>query len=339
MAPSRCAVGIALLVVVAAGCQRPAKEVVVYCALDREFSEPILQQFENETGIHVRAKYDTESTKSVGLTELILRERHQPRCDLFWNNEALHTARLARDGVLEPYDSPVGQQYPAAVRSKDGLWYGFAARARVLLINTDAVAATQVPRRLEDLTLPRWRGRVGIAKPLFGTTATHVASLFAAWGPEKTKDWLHRLKANDVQVLSGNKQVAVQVGAGTIAMGLTDTDDALGEIRQHRPVEIVFLEQEADDLGLLVIPNTLSIVRGAPHREAAQRLLDFLLTPAVEETLSASPSGQLPLHPAARAAGQVALPPTAKRMDVDYDRVAGLWAESTAFVKEAFTAP
>lgn len=337
MHSSRCVV--ALVAGFVCGCQRPAHEVVVYCALDREFSEPILQKFEAETGIHVRAKYDTESTKSVGLTEQILRERQQPRCDVFWNNEALHTARLVSEGVLEPYDSAAGRQYPASVRSADGQWYGFAARVRVLLINTKEVSATEVPRRLEDLVLPRWRGRVGIAKPLFGTTATHVASLFAVWGPQKTKDWLLRLKANEVQILSGNKQVAVQVGAGTIAMGLTDTDDALGEIRQNRPVQIVYLEQGEDEVGLLVIPNTLSIVRGAPHRAAAARLLDFLLAPAVEEALSASASGQLPLHPAARASGQIALPASAKRMAVDFDQAARFWSEATRFVKDELTSP
>jgi iron(III) transport system substrate-binding protein len=252
--------GLALLGV--GGCQtKPANEVVVYCALDRQFSEPILEQFEKETGIAVRAKYDIESTKSVGLAEQILRERRRPRCDVFWNNEALNTVRLAKAGALAPYASPVGREYPEAVRSAEDLWHGFAARARILIVNTELVAESDVPKRLEELTDPRWRGKVGIAKPLFGTTATHVAALFAVLGPDAAKELLGRLKANEVRILPGNKQVAVEVGAGSLAMGLTDTDDALAEVRARRPVRIVFIGNDPDGLGVMLIPNTVSLVR------------------------------------------------------------------------------
>src|SRR5262245_16395157 len=80
------------LIIAWAGCGKsepPA--VVVYTALDQEFSQPIFESFTRETGIAVKAKYDTESTKTVGLTQAILAERERPRCDLFWNNEILNT--------------------------------------------------------------------------------------------------------------------------------------------------------------------------------------------------------------------------------------------------------
>src|SRR3989304_1151220 len=70
------------IVAVAVGCRREAKEqesVVVYTALDQQFSAPIFEQFTRETGIEVRAKYDTESQKTVGLTQDILAERDRPQ--------------------------------------------------------------------------------------------------------------------------------------------------------------------------------------------------------------------------------------------------------------------
>src|SRR4051794_16745266 len=86
------------------GCQRNGvvepPEVVVYTALDQEFSKPIFATFTEKTGIPVRAKYDAESTKTVGLAETIIQERARPRCDLFWNNEILNTFRLERAGLL-----------------------------------------------------------------------------------------------------------------------------------------------------------------------------------------------------------------------------------------------
>lgn len=120
------------------GCSKPSgpPEVVVYTALDQEFSKPIFEKFTADTGILVTVKYDTESTKTVGLTQTILAESKRPRCDLFWNNEILNTERLERAGLLRAYNSPVGAEYPASARSPKGLWYGFAARARVLVVNS-----------------------------------------------------------------------------------------------------------------------------------------------------------------------------------------------------------
>src|SRR5690606_23241021 len=125
----------------------------------------------------------------------------------------------------------------------------------------------------------KWKDQVGIAKPLFGTTATHVACLFAVWGPDRTKDWLRRLKENGVQVLSGNRQVAIQVGAGGLPMGLTDTDDALAELAAGKPVKMIFIESSSDHPGILTIPNALSLIKGGPNPEEGKRLIDYLLSP------------------------------------------------------------
>src|SRR5205814_10580151 len=116
--------------------RRHEPQVVVYRALDREFSEPVLKEFEKATGMRVLAKYDDESTKTVGLTNMLIQEAGRPRCDVFWNNEILNTLRLVERGLLAAYDSPAGAAYAAMYRSPDGYWYGFAARARVLIVNT-----------------------------------------------------------------------------------------------------------------------------------------------------------------------------------------------------------
>jgi iron(III) transport system substrate-binding protein len=310
-----------------------ATEVVVYCALDREFSEPILKDFEKETRIAVQAVYDVESTKSVALAQRILRERNRPRCDVYWNNEILNTLRLERNGLLAADESAAGGEYDKHWRSPANRWYGFAARARVLIVNEKKLAGRKAPERIEELGDPEWKNEVGIAKPLFGTTATHVACLFAKWGAEKTKAWLRKLQSNGVKILSGNKRVAEEVGAGMLTMGLTDTDDAAIEIAAGRSVRQVFLDQEADGLGSLVIPNTLALIEGSPHREAARKLREYLLTPAVEIKLANCPSKQMPLHPKAKVEG---VPAPKRPMVVDFARAAEAWDEAMNFVKAEF---
>lgn len=313
-----------------------AGPVVVYTALDEEFSRPILERYARQTRVRVDPKFDIESTKSVGLANTIIAEADRPICDLFWNNEILNTLRLKERGLLQPFTPPNGAAYPPTFRAQDGTWYGFAGRARVLIVNTDLVPEAERPESILDLIDPRWKGRVGIAKPLFGTTATHAACLFAAWGPEEAERYFRALKANGVQVLTGNRQVAIAVGRGELAFGLTDTDDALLEIDAGNPVAIVYPDRAPDQLGTLFIPNTLAVIRGAPHPEAAEQLADYLLSPEIEAALATGPSGQIPLNPAVDVPTKVETPRTVHAMEVDFEAAAALWDQVYAFLTAEF---
>jgi iron(III) transport system substrate-binding protein len=100
----------------------PAGKLVVYCAHDSIFSEKILRDFEQRTGIAVALRFDTEATKSLGLTELLIREKDAPRCDVFWNNELLGMLDLQQRGLLLPYQGAGHARIPAAFKAADGAW-------------------------------------------------------------------------------------------------------------------------------------------------------------------------------------------------------------------------
>jgi iron(III) transport system substrate-binding protein len=318
------------------GCWKSApQEVVVYTALDREFSEPMLQSFEQASGCRVLPKYDVESTKTVGLVTAIIQEQARPRCDVFWNNEILHTLRLQKLGLLDVYLSPAARDFPADFRSPHGTWYGLAARVRVLIVNTQLVPSDRRPQAIADLVDPRWRGRVGIAKPLFGTTGTHAAVLFANWGRPRAEAFFRQLREN-AQVLAGNKQVAVAVARGELAFGLTDTDDAILESDAGSPVEIVFPDQGEDGLGALFIPNTLALIKGSAHPQAARQLVDFLLSPAVEARLAQGPSAQFPLNRAVQVPSRAAPATPVRAMSVDFAAAADHWDAAAAFLRDLF---
>jgi iron(III) transport system substrate-binding protein len=312
-------------------------EVVVYAALDREFSEPVLNDFTRVTGIRVLAKYDDESTKTVGLTNILIQEVGRPRCDLFWNNEILNTLRLQEKGLLQSYQSPAAA-YPEMYRAADGAWHGFAARARILIVNTKLVPESEWPKSIHDLTDAKWKGKIGIARPIAGTTATHVASLFAVLGDEKAKEFFRSLKANDIQILGGNKQVAQACAGGQIAFGLTDTDDAIVEVERAASVTIIYPDRQPDQLGTLFIPNTLAIIKGCPHPERARRLVDYLLSPAVEEKLALGPSAQIPLNSSVKTTPRVETPQTVKAMPVDFTLAAKAWDAAAKFIEQEFLA-
>ena len=310
--------------------------VVVYSAQDPEFGEPVLKAYAEETGVDVVPKFDVESTKTVGLTQLLIQESPKPRCDLFWNNEILNTLRLKEKGMLASWSPPNAADIPGEFKAKDGTWYGFAARARILIVNTELVAQADRPRGLADLLDPKWKGKIGIAKPLFGTTATHFTCLFAAWGDEKARSFLGDLKKNEVRVLSGNKQVASAVGSGQLAFGLTDTDDAMGEIEAGRPVAIVYPDRGEGELGTLFIPNVLAIPKGAPHPLEAEALGNALLGPKVEARLAEGPSAQIPLNRKTVSHAKVETPKTVHAMPADFEAAARIWDRVAAYLAGEF---
>ncbi len=307
-------------------CSESGQEVVVYCALDQNFSEPILREFERRTGVRVKPQFDLEAAKTVGLVRKIEEEANNPRCDVFWNNEIIHTIRLKQQGLLEPYQSPAGSDLPASFRDPGGAWHGFAARARVFIINTELLPdASQRPTSYLDLLDESFRGKGAMAKPLTGTTMTHAAALFAKLGPEQARAFLNGLIQNDVMLTSGNAAVMRQVRDGNAAFGFTDTDDynvARVNVDPRYPVTAVYPDSGPDGIGTLLIPNSVCIVKGGPNPAAARVLVDFLLSREVEEMLARSDSAQIPLRAAVPRPEHVLGPEQFKMMEVDFEQVA-----------------
>jgi iron(III) transport system substrate-binding protein len=292
--------------------------VIVYCAQDQTYAEPLLKQFEQETSIKVKAVYDSEAVKTVGLANPLLAERSHPQCDVFWGNEELRTRQLAAQDVF---------------RAANG-WAAFGYRSRRIVVNTNLVSLERrspnrhvggssqghadleigAPTSLLDLTNAIWRGKIALAYPQFGTTGTHMNALRQLWGESNWLAWCRALVANDAKLVDGNSIVVKLVGRGEAAIGLTDSDDILAGQREGLPVAMLpvgqtFLSAGAGDFPvaptnaglespanrqagkpalqseLLLIPNTVAVIRNAPHPAAAEKLFDYLQTPAVAQRL------------------------------------------------------
>lgn len=267
--------------------------LVVYCAHDAVFAQPLLERFYAETGIIVRVRFDSEATKSLGLVERLI--AGAPECDVFWNNEVLGTMDLARRGLLAPHRGPGWQRIPARFRDPEGRWAGFAARLRVEAHHT-AVGATapwSAPPSLEP-------ARGAMAKPLFGTTLTHYCALWVLHGGDAVRAWHTGLRRDGLREVDGNALVRRAVADGERDWGYTDTDDAFealddGKPLRFQPARAALRPAGAATGPTIAIPNSIAILASAPHPEAARRLADWLLSAAAEEALATSAARQIPL--------------------------------------------
>jgi iron(III) transport system substrate-binding protein len=262
------------------------REVVVYTSVDQIYAEPILKEYQERTGVRVRAVYDVEATKTTGLVNRLIAEKDNPIADVFWNGEFVQTILLKEKGVLAPYVSPEGAAIPDTYRDPEGYWAGVGGRARIFLVNTDRLSPDRYPQSLFDLAHGDIPGEeIAIAYPIFGTSATHAAALYAAIGDEATKSFYQELKDRNVRVVDGNSVVRDLVASGQISVGLTDTDDACGAVERGAPVAIVIPDQEAGGMGTLIVPTTAALIAGSPNPDEGRLLIDYLLSEETEQNL------------------------------------------------------
>ena len=280
------------------GCKEQDNTVTVYASQDQVYAEPILKDFTKKTGIRVRAVYDSEAVKTVGLVNRLIAEKSHPQCDVFWNNEELRTRQLEQKGIVER-------------------WAAVGFRTRRLVFNTNLVS--NIPKSLVELTNEIWRGKVALAYPLFGTTATHFLVLRQSWGSEDWERWCRALQANKPLLVDGNSVVVQLVGRGEAALGLTDSDDIAAGQRQGLPIRSLPYEQS-----LMKIRNTMAITRGAPHPKEAQRLFEYLQAEPVLAALIAANALEGPSE------GSQAL------NDIDWPRLLAEMDDATAFLRQVF---
>ncbi|KQC03577.1 MAG: hypothetical protein APR53_01010 [Methanoculleus sp. SDB] len=279
-----CGVAFVILALLAGCVDQEERSVVVYTSVDQVYAEPVLDAFEEETGIQVRAVYDVEAAKTTGLVNRLIAEKGNPLADVFWNGEFMQTILLKEEGVLASYDSPNAARIPEQYRDPEGCWTGVGGRARVLLVNTDRVLPGEYPSSVFDLVSDRYAASdVGIAYPMFGTSATHAAALYAVLGEEEGRAFFEALHDRGVRVVDGNSVVRDLVANGQLKVGLTDTDDACRAYEDGAPVALILPDQEEGGIGTLVIPNTVALISGAPHPDEGKRLVDYLLSEETEQ--------------------------------------------------------
>lgn len=334
-----------------AGCGEPREQVVIYVSADDHVARPLLAQFEEESGLEVVARYDTEATKTTGLVNRIRDEAARPRADVLWSSEPFMMAQLADEGLLVAPSADRLRDWPEAWRDPERRWHAFSGRARVIAYAPDRVPADRVPRTWMDLTRSWWKDRLAMADPRFGTTRGHLGAMKRTWDrevmPGYYEAFLEGLSENGIRLLpGGNAAVVEAIASGEADAGLTDTDDVWVAQDRGLAVELVYPRHAPDEApggGTLVVPNTAALVKGGPNPDAAVRLLEFLLSKEAEIALMQSASRNLPLvHREALEGGlaaQAAALEVPDPLRVDYGRASRSMDDAVAVAMRILTAP
>lgn len=289
---------------------------VVLCTSLREAAvRPVLRPFEQRCGVLVDVVHSPRPTREQAADAL--QAMRAAGGDVWWCQESMSTDALKRVGafaVISP--APAGAaDVPAAFRDADGAWYGFAPRARVLVVNTARLPLAERPRSMWDLLDERFRGQVGLTRPGNGTSLLHLLALDAGLGADACERFVGGLFANDCVVAPSDRRLAEMVGEGAVLVGMTDSSDFLGARAKGLPIDCVYPDQEG--VGTLLVPHTAALLATAPSPELGRQLLEYLLSPEGEAVMVAQDQGQLPLRRATPTPPGVPSPAALRRMVVD----------------------
>lgn len=245
----------------AAGSEEP---LVVYVGRDEELVGPLLDQFTEETGIEVDARY-------AGTTDhlaLLLEEGEQTPADVFLSQDAGALGALSAAGTARELPAEITDAVMADFTSSDDTWVGVTGRARVIAYNGETLEESQVPTTVAAVTDEEWRGRVGVA-PGNASFQAFVTGFRAAEGDDAAAAWLEALAANEPQTFEGNSDVLEAIENGVVDLGLINHYYAYqlaGEIGEENvATELVF--PEAGDPGALVNVTGAAVLSDHPDAE------------------------------------------------------------------------
>jgi iron(III) transport system substrate-binding protein len=251
--------------------------VVVYCSVDEAYAKPLLNELQARSGLQIDAIYDVEAAKTAGLVSRIRAESARPQADVLWSSALLQTLLLQRSGLLQPYQSPEASDIPNNLKDPGGAWT--TVGVRIHAIGTRP-GQKQPPRSLDELAAPRYKGRIGISNPLFGTGTDCAAALGATRGIQATLKLYRKLMANGLRVLPGNSVVADGVARGELVAGVADSDD--WATQRTRGGGTAMLQNEA----AMPVPGSVALIKNAPHPAAARQLIDALVSARTEARLT-----------------------------------------------------
>ncbi len=275
------AVWIALLALTGCGNGGEAQDTLtLYSGRSSELVSPLIELFEEQTGIEVEAKFaDTAATVAT-----VLEEGDRSPADVVWAQDAGALGALAAEDRFAELPDDLLDRVPARYRSPEGLWVGTSGRARVLVYNKDNVSADELPGSVFDLTDDRWRGRLGWA-PTNGSFQAFVTALRVLRDDDEARTWLEAMLGNGVRAYESNAPIVQAVAAGEIDAGLVNHYYLLELGEQDAGIKDRAANHffERGDPGNLINVAGVGILDTAPHAAAARRFVEFLLSRTGEQ--------------------------------------------------------
>jgi len=253
-------------------------ELILYSGRSESLVGNIVAQFEEMTGIDIQVKYG----KTFPVATMILEEGSNSPADVYFAQDPGGLGFLAKEGRLIELPDTITDRVADWAKPNDGKWLGISGRARTL-VHTATIPSGDLPTSLDDLTDPKWKGKIGWA-PTNSSFQTMITGMRVSWGEEKTRQWLTDMLANEPIVYPKNTPQVAAAAAEEISIGLVN------HYYLHR-----FISEQGDSFNARNLylsdggPGSLIMVAGAgivdtgKNRANAEKFLTFLTSKVVQQ--------------------------------------------------------
>lgn len=275
--------------------------LVIYSGRSEEFIAPFFAEFTSSTGIKLDVRYGD----SAALAAQILEEGQNSPADLFISQDAGALGAVSAAGLLTKLDSKIIERVAPNYRSSAKDWVGLTGRARVFAYSPERVS--ELPKSVDDLTLPKWRGRLAIA-PTNSSFQAFVTAMVQLRGEAATESWLRAMVANSPKYYEKNSLIVTAIDAGEVDAGLTN-HYYIWEVTQElgRPIKVANSFFAPGDVGNLINVSGAAILRTSSNQNQSSELINYLLSLDTQKRFVADTSEFSLVDPSLRPENMVSL--------------------------------
>lgn len=252
--------------------------VTVYSGRGEDLVGPLLEQFEEATGIDTEVRYGD----SAEMLLLIQEEGDNSPADVYYSQGAGFLGELSGDGGLTELPAEVTDQVPEGLRSPAGDWVGLSGRARTVVYNTGELSEADVPDSILDFTDAEWDGRIGYA-PTNASFQDFVTALRAIEGEDGARAWLEGILANGAVPYDNNAAVVEAVAAGEVSVGFVNHYYLYRFLAEDPDFPVANKFYTDGDPGALINIAGAGILETSDEPDGALMLMEYLLSPEAQE--------------------------------------------------------
>lgn len=311
----------------ACGTSEP-ETLTIYSGRGEELVGPVIERFEEETGIRVEVRYGD----SAELAATLLAEGGESPADVFFAQDPASLGSVSAAGLLTGLDDDVLGLVPERFSDADGEWIGVSGRVRVLAFDTSLLDPATFPADEDGFTDPAWAGRVAIA-PTNGSFLTFVAAKILLDGEDATLAWLEAMAANGAPTYPKNSAIIAAIDEGQVEAGLVNHYYRMRFAAESPGTVVANHFFSTESAAGLVMPAGVGILASSGN-DAAVAFVEHLLSEESQRYF-ADTTFEYPLIDGVDADPGLVPIADLPQPDLDLSELAGLLDRATELVAEA----
>ncbi|RJT89685.1 iron ABC transporter substrate-binding protein [Cryobacterium melibiosiphilum] len=266
----------------AAGTSAPEEDgaFTLYSGRDEVLVQPLIDQFEEKSGIEVEVRYG--NTAELGA--LLLEEGDATPAQVFLAQDAGALGALSNADLFATLPDATTSKVPAGFTSTDDTWVGVTGRARVIAYDGQEMTADEVPASVDAFTEPEWAGRLGVA-PTNASFQSFVTAYRVLNGEDAADAWVEAIAANDPQIFDNNRAILAAVDEGVIDVGLLNHyywfAQAAETGAENMRAQLSY--PEAGDAGSIVNVTGAGLLQSGATDADALTFIDFLVSAEAQQ--------------------------------------------------------